>query len=270
MKLQLTNGYHPHLEQIARLLQFLLKQGARGKIPRVEVAVATGLAENQVESLTSVAVAYGLIVAHSGVLTTLGRMLADYDPYFDRIESLWLIHYIISSNPEWLVWHRVVNNAFQDKEVMTAAGLLIPYFSDFQGQYSARTLEEKLPKEVQSVLWTYAQSGLSRLGLLRQDERGIYLRGVCAEVPPLAFLCCLVHYRSEHAPTSTALPIAEVASGQDSPGAVLNLPEYQVRTFIERLQEDRLVGVERFGDLDQVRFPQELTLSLALQRIYGS
>jgi hypothetical protein len=208
-------------------------------------------------------------VARAGVLTALGRALAERDPYFDRMESLWLIHYIASSNPAWIVWYRMVHRVFPEQDKMTAAELVAAHFGDLQGQFSARTLEEKLPKEVQAVLWTYAQSGLARLGLLRQEQTGVYLRGTPVEVPPLAFLYCLLHYRVEHAPSSTALPVAELSTDADSPGAVLRLPEYEVRALLERLQEGGLLRVERFGDLDQVRFSQELTQSLVLQRIYG-
>jgi hypothetical protein len=50
---------------------------------------------------------------------------------------------------------------------------------------------------------------------------------------------------------------------------VLRLPEYMVRALLGRLQEGELLRLERFGDLDQVRFPQELTPSSVLERIYG-
>jgi hypothetical protein len=42
-----------------------------------------------------------------------------------------------------------------------------------------------------------------------------------------------------------------------------------VRGLLERLQEGDLLRLERFGDLDQVRFAREITPSLVLERIYG-
>ena len=65
------------------------------------------------------------------------------------------------------------------------------------------------------------------------------------------------------------MPIVEIEKGKDSPGAVLSLPEYMLRDLLNRLHDSGLVRWEQFGDLDQVRFPQNLPLAAVLYRIYG-
>jgi len=89
------------------------------------------------------------------------------------------------------------------------------------------------------------------------------------DIQPLAFLYQLLHFKEKHAISASALSIEEIEKGNVSPGAVLNLPEYMFRDLLNRLHDSGLVRWEQFGDLDQVRFSEELTLTEVLYRIYG-
>ncbi len=269
MKLQLTNGYHVRFDQISRILQYLLTTGSRKKIPRQEIVATLGLSDRQVESLISVSVGFGLVKPRTSILTPLGKIIAEKDVYFERIETLWIVHYIISSNPEWVVWHRIVNQILPMNDRIVISEVALPYFSDLKSSFSERTLKAKLPGEIGAVLQSYVQSSLSRLNLLRKEQTGIYHRDTPVDIPPLAFLYQLLHFREMHAISASALPIEEIEKGKDSPGAVLNLPEYMFRDLLNRLHDSGLVRWEQFGDLDQVRFSEELTLTEVLYRIYG-
>ncbi len=50
MKLQLTNGYHVHFDQISRILQYLLTTGSRKKIPRQEIVATWPLGQTSGKS----------------------------------------------------------------------------------------------------------------------------------------------------------------------------------------------------------------------------
>jgi len=269
MKLQLTNGYHVHFDQISRILQYLLTTGCRKKIPRQKIVATLGLSDRQVESLISVSVGFGLVKPRTSILTPLGKIIAEKDVYFERIETLWIVHYIMSSNPEWVVWHRIVNQIIPINDRIVISDVALPYFSDLKSSFSERTLKEKLPGEIGAVLQSYVQSSLSRLNLLRKELTGIYHKETPVDIPPLAFLYQLLHFREMTAISASALPIEEIEKGKDSPGAVLNLPEYMFRDLLNRLHDSGLVRWEQFGDLDQVRFSEELTLTEVLYRIYG-
>ena len=269
MKLQLTNGYYVRFDQISRILQYLLTTGRRKKIPRQEIVATLGLSDRQVESLISVSVGFGLVKPRTSILTPLGKIIAGKDVYFERIETLWIVHYIISSNPEWVVWHRIVNQILPMNDRIVISEVALPYFSDLKSSFSERTLKEKLPGEIGAVLQSYVQSSLSRLNLLRKEQTGIYHRDTPVDIPPLAFLYQLLHFKETHAISASALSIEEIEKGNVSPGAVLNLPEYMFRDLLNRLHDGGLVRWEQFGDLDQVRFSEELTLTEVLYRIYG-
>jgi len=269
MKLQLTNGYHVRFDQISRILQYLLSVEGRKKIPRREIVKTVGLSDRQVESIISTSVGFGLIKSRTSILTHLGKTIAEKDVYFERIETLWIVHYIISSNPEWVVWHRVINQILPMNDRIVISDVAMPYFADLKSSFSERTLKEKLPGEIGAVLQSYFQSSLSRLNLLRKEQTGIYHKGTPSDIPPLAFLYQLLHFKEIHAISASALPIAEIERGKDSPGAVLSLPEYMLRDLLNRLHDSGLVRWEQFGDLDQVRFPEGLTLTAVLDQIYG-
>lgn len=268
MKLQVTNGYHPHFDQITRIMQFVLTNNNRTRIPRTEIINGLGMSERQIENLASVSVCLGLLNSRMYTLTPTGRVIAEMDGFFERIETLWAIHYIASCNPDWVVWHRVVNQAIPEHETITIADIAEEYFRDLINEFSNKTIQEKLPKEIGAVLWTYANSELSRLGLLRQDEFGVYQRESSEIIPPLALLVCILEFRRKFTNTATALMINEVCKGENSPGMVLNLPESTIRSLLSQLHDTGLIRLEQFGDLDQVRFQENLTKENVLQRIY--
>jgi hypothetical protein len=268
MKLQFTNGYHPHFDQISRILQFVFANNNRARIPHVEIINGLGMSERQIENLISVAVGFGLINSRVYTLTPLGRIIVEMDGFFQRIETLWAIHYIVSCNPEWVVWHRIVNQALPNHETITITDIAEYYFRDLTNYYSKKTIQKKIPKEIGVVLWTYANSELSRLCLLRQDGIGVYKRGSPDIIPPLALLVCILNFRERYTNEATALIIEEICKGENSPGMVLNLPESTIRALLDQLHETGLIRLEQFGDLDQVRFQDNLTKEKVLQRIY--
>jgi len=269
MKLQLTNGYQIHFDQISRILQYLLTAGSRKRIPRQEIVATLGLSERQVENLISVSVGLGLVKSRTSILTALGKLIAEKDGYFERIETLWIIHYIISSNPEWVVWYRIVNQIIPMNDHIVISEVVLPYFSDLKSSFSERTLKEKLPGEIGAVLQSYVQSSLARLNLLQQEQTGIYHKDTPVDIPPLAFLCQLLYFREMQAISASALPVEEIEKGKNSPGMVLNLPEYVFRDILNRLHDSGLIRWEKFGDLDQVRFSDGVTSTEVLYRIYG-
>lgn len=270
MKLQFTNGYRPHFDQITRIMQFALSYEDQTRIPREEFIKALGMSERQVKHLTGISIGFGLFNSRILTLTNLGKLIAEKDSFFDRIDTLWLIHYIVSSNPQWVVWYRIINHALVDLDQITINWIVERYFSDLKDKFSKKTLQEKLPTEIGAVLWSYANSELSRLHLLHQEDIGIYQRGTPGDIQPLAFLGCILVYRERYAEKATALPIKEICYAENSPGLVLNLPEPIVRTLMGQLHDTTLVRLEKFGDLDQVRFSDDLTKEKVLSRIYAS
>jgi hypothetical protein len=268
MKLQLTNGYYPHFDQITRIIQFALTNNERKRIPSAEIIHHLGLSDRQIESLVSVLVGFEILKSRSYTLTSFGRIVAKMDAFFERIETLWAIHYIVSCNPYLVVWHRIVNQVFPDHETIIISDIAEKHFQDLINKFSIKTIKEKLPTEIGAVLWTYANSELSRLNLINQYKTGIYKRGLREIIPPLALLVCILKFRERFSNAATALMINEICTGENSPGMVLDLPESTIRSLLNELHDTGFIRLEQFGDLDQIRFSDGLTKEQVLQSIY--
>ncbi len=269
MKLQFTNGYRPRFDQISRILQFLLMQEGRKKIPRQEIVAALGTPDKQVENLTSMMTGFGLVQPRVTRLTPLGNAIIRGDPYFEKVETLWIIHYIVSSNPEWVVWHRIINLVIPTYDHISVEYVSNNYFSDLATRFSDKPMTEKLPKEVGAVLAGYTRSELARLNILQQESNGNFVRGTPVEIPGLAFLYCLLNFRDCFSPGASAMNVEDVCLAEDSPGRVFNIPEYQVRNILGELHSSGHIRMEQFANLDQVRFSDKITQSSVLALLYG-
>ena len=269
MKLQFTNGYRPRFDHISRILQYLLTQGDKKKISRQEIVSALGIPENQVENLTSMMTGFGLVRPRITTLTPFGRAVIKSDPYFEKIETLWILHFVVSSNPEWVVWYRVINTVLSSQDHYSVEQVSNRYFSDLAIHFSERTVSEKLPKEVGAVFAAYSRSELLHLGILEVEGTGNFIKSNPVEIPDLAFLFCLLYYRDEYSPGSSAINTEDACLAEYSPGRVLNLPEHQVRTILGNLHNAGLVRLEKLANLDQVRISDSMTQESVLERIYG-
>jgi len=269
MKLQFTNGYRPRFDQISRIMQFLLTKEGQKKVSRQEIISALGIPNKQIENLTSMMTGFGLVRPRVSLLTNFGKAVIQSDPYFDKLETLWIIHYIVSSNPEWVVWYRIINSVLPVQDLFEVAQVSSQYFSDLTIHFSEKTVSEKLPKEVGAVFAAYSRSELSHLGILKAEGTGNFKKSNPIEVPDLAFLFCLIYYRNEYLLGSSAINTEDACLAEYSPGRVLNLPEYQVRTILGNLHNAGLVRLEQLANLDQVRLSDSMTQESVLERIYG-
>jgi hypothetical protein len=212
---------------------------------------------------------FGLVRPRVSLLTALGKAIIQGDPYFEKNETLWIVHYMVSSNPKWVIWHRVVNKIIPTLDHFSVEFVSNNYFSDLATRFSERSITEKLPKEVGAVLAGYTRSKLERLNILQQEHNGDFIRGNPIEIPGLAFHYCLLNFRDRFSPGASAMNIDDICLAEDSPGRVFNIPEYQVRSILGELHSSGHIRMEQFANLDQVRISDTVTQSSILSLIYG-
>jgi len=269
MKLQFTGGYHLHFNQISRILQYSLKQNDRKRIPRQEILEVLGMTERQFENLSSMSVGLGIIKPRIFILTPLGKIIAQKDVFFDNLDTLWIIHYIVSSEAKWVVWNRLVTNIFAGNITINIK-IALPYYSDLSENFMEKSIKTKLPREIASVLDAYGEQRFKRLHILENISNGEYVRSKVVQINHLPFLYCLLHFRDEYFSGSTGLAIKDIMRMENSPGKVLYLQKYRINGLLNKLHDMELIRIENFGDLDQIRFAEGLTKNSVLQKIYSN
>ena len=267
LKLQLTNGYYLHFDQVTRILQYALEQLPIKSIPRPEFIDALGMTLKQFENLSSICVGLGLTKPRSFILTSLGKVVAEQDIFFDNIATLWLLHYVVSSEPKWVVWNRLINQIFPENEIINTE-VARRYFEDLRPSFSEQAVNKKLPKEVLSVLDAYSEQKFSILDLIKKVSTGKYVRIKSERIEPLPFLYCLIHFRDSVYPNSTALVIQDIISAQNSPGKVLFLDDYTGNDLLTTLHDLALIRIEMVGELEQIRLSDETSKESVLKAIY--
>lgn len=196
-------------------------------------------------------------------LTLLGRTILENDPYLEDIFSLWVIHSNIARNFElatsWnIFFNRIDVSSFKRDELilMMSNELLI------------ETGEDKLPErsirgDCAAILRMYSNerdmaddpeekkhSPFSSLGLLREVEQDHFER----TQPPLDQLdpLLLLYNISRILTSEKSLSIDRIVSGYNMPGKILGLNRVAINDFLDSLQRDGYIIVNRTAGLDMV------------------
>ena len=119
-KLQLTKGFFVDFAQISRMVMYAVAYNDKGRISSEQYRLGIGLSSSRVENLASLAAALGLLRPSVLTCTELGRLICGSDPYFDDIGTLWLLHYVVSSDERYVVWNRLVNQVIPPNPRLSA------------------------------------------------------------------------------------------------------------------------------------------------------
>jgi len=266
MSLKLTTGYRFDLTQIARILQYSVEHSGELEA-RSQIADALGLSVARFSRLWMMGGATGLLKQRRWSATDLGTLVEEYDVFLDNIGTLWLLHYVLSSNPETIVWNVVTNWVIPENRGITTE-IAKPYFVEVMQEFSQQSYDKYLGKEIRSFIDAYTEQGFRHLRYLRTEGEQIYVLGDRQPVPPHIFLAAVLLYRQRHAPGVATLDVSTLASAPNSPGRVFAVTERQVRDLLEQVEGTGSIYVETRADLDQVRFRNDLDFLGAVRRYY--
>jgi len=253
MKLQLSNGYYLRFDHLSHLLHYIVGKQEVHRFSQNELSSALGMSPRMIENLTSYGVALGLLTKRSYKPTELGDLINKKDTFFDKDETLWFLHYIISSNEKYVVWNRLINRVF-NKEKKVNTTIARTYFGDLNGRFSERSLKKHLAKEILSFYNAYTEQKFSQLKYIHKLSSNSYSLSKSIGVPDLCILASCYLYRDRYLKGATGVEIEHLAKEENSPGKVFNISEYQLRLKLERLQEERRIAIESRANLDQIRF----------------
>jgi len=266
-KLQLTKGFFADFSQITRMLAYAVEHWEDGRIPPDAYATSMGISASRVQNLSSLAAAFGLIRPVVLTPTELGSAIHRHDPFLDDLGTLWLLHYLVSSNERYVVWNRLVNQVIHENDRFSTA-IARPYYTDLSQFYSEHSMDKHMRKEMGAVWNAYTEQVFRHLGYIRPESEQIYVRDDHEPVPPCIFCAAVLVYRERFLPGAATLDVAMLAHQANSPGRVFDLTERQVRDLLEEVKELGYIYVETRADLDQIRFRDNYDFSDVMRRYY--
>lgn len=266
-KIQVTNSFAIQFSYIAQLLQYAAQNSDRPDIPRSEYVTHLGLTKRHTEALLSVAIAFALINPRKLTISQIGKAMIEGDPYLEHIGTLWVLHFIISSNKKWLIWNTLMNETLPTKHRITKeeSKATFEYLGD---KLSKFTMTKKVRREIGIVLDTYTTKGFSKLSLVRKYE-DTYIFKKTEQVPPEILTAIVLIFRQRYYSNASGISIEALTKESNSPGRILNIEEETMRKILEEAKNKELLYIERKADLDQIRFRESITVESLLKMYYG-
>ena len=230
-------------------------------------------------------------------ISTLGKKLLGedtFDPYLEDLQTLWLIHWNFSTHPESPIfaWDFLMNR-WQEPEI--APSLVVDAFEKEADSQDRKLSPVTLKQHFNIFLHTYVPTRgkkggilednldcpLIELDLIRQigetvsDGEGkrepIYAfnRDPKPQISQQLFFYCLEDFWKTYYSEEKSLQFHEIAFGHGSPGQIFKLPEQEIQTRLEEI-EDFTDGAMRFREsvnLRQIQRQKDIKKNL-LDAIY--
>lgn len=248
-----------------------------------DLAIQTlGIGRNMVKSLQFWAESTGVIKANgdgghqSGPLGQLLLSTDGWDPHLESLESLWLIHWAISSKANLGAWNLVFGESklarFERERLIST---LNQRGSTGTKTLATSTLEQHTSIFINSYLATVRNGDdtswcpLQDLGFLKasktDDGRTIFNTDLSLPIglSPRVFAIALIDYIGDVSNGGWAVDFKDVLKGSFSPGLVFRLDEYGLRDLIQvcvdELLKDELTFVDTADTQSLVLRPGSLT-----------
>lgn len=226
-----------------------------------------GIGRNMVKSLQFWAETSGIIDTdgvgghRSGQLGELLFGLNGWDPYLESIESLWLIHWRITTRANLAAWNAIFG---EGKLIRFDRPRLISLLAQRGGGGSRTLATSTLEQHASIFVNSYLQLArnnddtswcpLQDLSVLRvtssDDGRLTYNSGISppAGLSMRVFGIVLVDYITRQKNGSGSVNLKTALRGDYSPGIVFRLDEHQLRQYIENLISGPMGTALRFVD----------------------
>lgn len=265
--------------------------------------VELGVGKNMVRSMRFWAQIAGIAnPIHGGGygLTELGKSVLGAngsDPFLEDIRTLWLLHWNLSTaTPSPLLAWDFLLNRWQDPE-FTASTALIALQQEADRSTDKQVSPETLERHFETFLHTYVPTR-GRKGEVQEDNLDCPLveleliqkigeresakhhgrrepifafrREEKPEITSGLFVFCLNNFWSKRHGAEQTLSLRHVAYGEGSPGQVFKIPEEDIRSRLESLEEST-AGAFAYSEsatLQQLRRKGEVNMSRLLQAIY--
>ena len=238
-----------------------------------------GIGSNMVKSLRYWMRAFGLTNAAGTELTSVGKLLAKYDPYLEKTFSLWIMHSYISKNiEEATTWFMFLNRCdVEDMEKSEIESILLREVT----QYAAGTTfsQKSLSSDIDVLLNMYSMnkekvnpedksvSPFSRLDLLKKME-GRYIKNHPnkSQLPDEVVLYELASRNIGEKGDS----IEKIVFGENGSNKIFNMTAVMANDYFDVLEQKEYIHVDRTAGLDIIYPVKKLNPLIVIENYYKS
>lgn len=281
-----------------------LEKGVRGLLDhpdlfnREDALVLLGVGKNMVESIRHWCGVTQLIAENEGrkktgapalKVTDIGEKLLrprGWDPYLEDDASLWLIHWLLVSNPTIGTTWRIAFSLFQRGDFTKRE--LLDYVAAFAEKHEADVNENSLSRDIDCFVRTYTPARsttkqalleesfdcpLQELNLIQASPDGDLYRFAVGQKPSLpaaVFGFALEQYFLTARVSGKTMGVQECLYGPGSPGQAFKLDENSLIAYVEELEKKTKgkVSLDETAGLKQIYRHHELEATKLLADYY--
>ena len=245
-----------------------------------EGADVFGIGNNMVKSLRYWLKAFGLI-EESGKkgagLTEVGKFICQYDPYFEDIFTIWILHSYIAKNvSEATTWYMFFNRfdmeEFKKEEVEDCLKREIKKYLK-----GGKFAESSLSVDIDVLLQMYGKdkemvdpednniSPFVRLGLIKKND-GMYVK--CHPDHRKINEWNVLYELSIIMSNFEQISIDLVSSGENSLSTIYQLPRVTINELLDKLASMDYITINRTAGLDMIYKKKELKTNEIVKAYY--
>lgn len=190
-------------------------------------------------------------------LTDIARRLlleGGWDPFLEDDASLWLIHWLLVSNPEVGTAWQILFSTFHRPDFTKRE--LVHFFSSFAEKESLKVTDTVLARDVDCLVRTYAVAPngkkqtspeetfdcpLLQLNLIQPSPDGEMYRfaiGPKPSLPSAIFAYALHQYFDRARAGRNTMSVQECLYGPSSPGQAFKLDENSLIEYVEEMEDE--------------------------------
>lgn len=267
---------------ISKLLLSIKDHGHEklNKMSLIDLMVTWGVGANMTKSIKYWGTALN-IINHKYELTEFGSLLLTHDPYLEDQQTLWLLHWKISSNPEFTTWFYIFNYLQITKINKTdLANELITLWP----KSSKNTIERDVDVFMRMYTLSMNKKGqmsedslecpLSELNIIRPTpQKGSYeiQRGAKSSLTANVFKYALAEFCKFRSSSTNLISFDNLLYSEASPAKIFCLPESAISEYLEKIENDKdqlFNFTDGVGGLKQIEISKEYKLINIIKSIY--
>ncbi|GEM_PF-2076737 len=243
----------------ALVSKLLMKFANTPKLSRNEIMERLGVGNQKAGAMIAWLGMTGLRDNKSRELTPLGELLLEHDPYFEDINTLWLLHYQLASNPSAEVWYLLTNKFLPSYTTFSFEDAL-----NFLVSLAIRPLNDQhLRSDVAIFLWSFISTdAFKELNFItaRDESKKViskmtFYKHTPINISPYLIAYVIYDYRSKNYPNAVTITISELLTLDGNVGKVFSLDRGELEKYLKILtgyEYGELIDISTTAGLDQV------------------